>query len=482
MMSKLMWIFSAVALLCLAGCKKSTPNAPQEPLAELIIGEPVVADIENTTAAVSATISVPEGYKPESGKLSYRIASSPDWITIPAVISPDFTRISGNLIDLKPKTNYYCRFSVNGTVGGKPENGVSKMKSFNTAGIRVELAKAPTQTIKVAVVIEDPIIDGQRFHSWGGWMDPTALYLETKSKLEACSDGVVKIEIVKVIEADRLFTYFREDANKPDRHFTTQKMKTYFVDDYPAWTVIREHERGWNILYDYLEMVRHYGFEQMRDRNEINEVWVISFPINGMFESNFVGKTGKGFWLNSPPTEGASNEKLLTVMGHNYQRGVAEAMHNHGHRLESIMLHLYGRWITMPPGTDYTPGMALNNWEKYTLIDAVAPGQGQIGCTHWPVNAVQNYGYWDQNSTVTYRKSWKYYPDIQNLEEDKEIVSGATWKTMGYPMDNDQGYMINMFKHLPNKAGKNPADGKLNNWWHYHFDYEGAIELQNQGN
>lgn len=341
---------------------------------------------------------------------------------------------------------------------------------------RKELEKAETQVIKIAVVIEDPLIGGKRFHEMGKWNNPRDMYPKIKEVLEECSGGVVKYEIVKVIESDRLFTYFKENENKPDRHFTNEQLKSYYIDD-PKWTKIREHEKGWNILYDYLSMVKHYGFEDMREKDEVNEVWVCSFTVNGMYESNYVAQTGKGFWLNSDPTGGASNSKLLTVMYYNYERGIAEAIHSNGHRVESIMKEVYGRWATCPPAEEYVKGMELNNWEKFSFYDELNPGHGQIGNIHFPVNGVKDYDYTNDTKKVTYRKSWKYYPDLQFLETDKEEVDRTTWKNMANGNEH-LGCMINFFSHLPNKKGINPHDGKLNNWWHYIVNYESALALE----
>lgn len=343
---------------------------------------------------------------------------------------------------------------------------------------RTILPKAETQTVKVIVVIEDPVIDGKRFHEAGNWHDPRVQYPKVKEVLEQCSGGVVKYDIVKVIESDTLFTYFKENKASANRHFTKAQLKQYFLDD-PKWPVIRAHERKGTITYDYLSMVKYFGFDDMRNRDEVQEIWVCSFPVNGMYESNFVSQTGKGFWLNSPPTGGASNAKLLTVMYYNYERGIAEAIHSNGHRMESVMRHVYGRWATVPPGKDYHSGMPLNNWEKYTLYDTLAPGKGNLGCIHFPVNATHDYDYNNPTTVTTYRKAWKYYPDIRYTEVDKEEVNGDTWRKMGHG-DNQLGCMINFFSHLPNKKGINPADGKLNNWWHYMVNYEDAVALEDK--
>ena len=329
---------------------------------------------------------------------------------------------------------------------------------------RVELPKAETIVVKVAVVIEDPIIDGKRFHEWMNWEDPYKTYPKYEEALEKCSDGVVDYQIVKVIEADKMYTYF---GDKPDKYVTPEDLKRMFIDD-KGWTEIRQHERGGSVHYDYLPMAQAYGFDKMRDKEEINEVWVYSWPINGMNESRFVGKGG--FWLNSTPTPGATNKKLLTVMYCNYERNLACAMESYGHRVESTMIHVYGRWLTCPPAKELQPDSKLNNWELYSSYDKIRPGKGHVGNVHYPVNATHDYEWNNPNKVYTYQEAWKYYPDIREI--DPEYVDCSKWDC------SQLGRMMNFHSHLPNKAGINPEDGKLNNWWHYIVNYNDAVKLE----
>ncbi|MCD6098959.1 MAG: hypothetical protein J7K33_00090, partial [Candidatus Marinimicrobia bacterium] len=92
------------------------------------------------------------------------------------------------------------------------------------------------------------------------------------------------------------------------------------------------------VRFDYKGMCDTYNFGEKRNRNEITEVWVYSFPFSGVYESQLIGPGA--FWCNSPPiTDYDKLEKLLPVMGWNYERGVAEALHSYGHRVESVMVH-----------------------------------------------------------------------------------------------------------------------------------------------
>ena len=75
-----------------------------------------------------------------------------------------------------------------------------------------------------------------------------------------------------------------------------------------------------------------------------------------------------GYWCNSSPVEGVPSERLFVVMGWNFERGVAEAIHSYGHRGESVMVHSYGPW---QPNRD-------NNWNAFTLLDRDAKNEGWL--------------------------------------------------------------------------------------------------------
>ena len=315
---------------------------------------------------------------------------------------------------------------------------------------------AETIVVKVAVVIQDPIMpgtDGKRMHEvvktpgyTFEWNNPYDLNKEYEKALEEVSHGVVDFEIVEIIEDPLCFSSW----NGTNEAISMEEMIELIQEaDWKSLKEVGTH-------FDYKRFVEHYEFDLKRDRGEIHEVWVWSYPYGGMWESNYVGDSG--FWLNSEPTTGTKNENLLVVKGLNYERKMSLAMESFGHRFESVMRHVYGRWER---NQDHA-----NNWELYTQFDQHAPGEAHIGNIHFPPNGVHDYDWINETVVNTYADGWAWYPDIRL--DSIRTVDCTEWDC------SHEGYMRWWFSHIPHFEGVNPDDGILNNWWHYVVDWEGA--------
>ena len=311
-------------------------------------------------------------------------------------------------------------------------------------------------TVKVAVVIQDPALpqyEGKKLHEVVKtpgrtfmWNDPFKLSNEYEEALERISHGVVQYEVVKIINDGRFFSR-RNDNNEM---ISTNEMVKLLME--PDWKTLKET----GTHFDYQAFVEYYGFDKMRDRDEIHEVWVWSFPYGGMWESNYCGASG--FWLNSEPTTTTMNQKLLVVMGLNYERQMSLALESYGHRFESVMWNLYGRWEK-----DATPP---NNWELFTRYNKTHPGEAHVGNIHFPPNGENDYDWINKTVVSTHAGAWQNYPDIP-LEMSRQ-VDCSEWEC------SHLGYMTWWFSHIPHFAGINQKDGYLNNWWHYVVNWEEA--------
>lgn len=318
----------------------------------------------------------------------------------------------------------------------------------------------PTK-VKVAVVVQDPVLPqsgGKRMHEVVKtpgrtfmWNDPRELSREYEAALEKISHGTIQYEVVKMIDDTLLFSN-RNDNNQP---VGMTEMVHLLME--PDWNTLK----GIGTHFDYKRFVEHYGFDKMRDRDEINEVWVWSFPYGGMWESNYCGKTG--FWLNSDPTTTTSNEKLLVVMGLNYERKMSLALESYGHRFESVMWHLYGRWEK--------DAASPNNWEKFTRFEKTHPGLANIGNIHFPPNGAHDYDWINKTPVTTCADGWNNYPDIKS--DSTRTVDCTEWQC------SHEGYMNWWFSHIPHFDGINSTDGHLNNWWRYVVNWEEAVLSEN---
>lgn len=328
-------------------------------------------------------------------------------------------------------------------------------------------ATASTITVKVAIVYENPVWDvtnlsfQKSFFRTSG-TNPTTLSSAYKQAMEESSGGVVQYEIVKVIDADTLFTYYKGDP--ADKHLSIHEVGQQ-LSNRDGWKVFEQ-----KVQYDYNGMISHYGFDKMRDKEEVHEVWVVTQPFSGMYESRFMGKDA--FWLNSPPCENPTCDKLLTIMFFNYERKPTEAIHSFGHRFESIMLQEYGWWDYDKKSTK----SQLTNFELFTAYNDVYKKYDgnacHVGLCHHPPNSIQDYGYFNKDTVNTYAADWYNYPYVREDPDLIETVSCETWNCDAFK------YLKWWYSHIPRYKGINSVDGKLNNWWYYLVNYNEAKKIE----
>jgi hypothetical protein len=325
--------------------------------------------------------------------------------------------------------------------------------------------KVPPMTIKVAVVYQDPMLQNtNRIHEEFHWRDPRLLVPSLVRHMREATDSVVNFQIVESIEATRLFT----------RGKGTYLSVTTYVQllKEAGWVTLKAASDSGQLAFDYREFVKYYNFDTKRNSGQIDEVWVFAAPYLAMYESQLLGP--KAFWWNSPPIkDGTALTKLLSVMGLNYERGVDQAFHSFGHRVESAMVQAYqeaqGRpWN--PKSTNPTP------WDLFTRIEKDMPDQAQVGNVHFPPNGTHDYDYGNATLVNSFAENWYRYP---YLYSQYSKVNVSTWYyTPGEPLAeglDHLGYLRWWYGHLPRYVGV--TDGVLNNWWHYATDYEAAVQL-----
>ncbi len=350
------------------------------------------------------------------------------------------------------------------------------------SGLSYEERIADPLTIKVAVLYEDPLMPGtdKYMHevcTVGGrgskWYDPTVQVKKFEADLEEASHGVVQYEVVKEVRAERLFSFDNTKTGAEKKYFSIETMRDSIYANGTECPGI-----GSGVEYDYVGMLKHYGFDKMRDNGEIHEVWVYNHPGCGMYESRLVGNGA--FWCNSPGiSTGAPCKELVTVMFCNYERTTDLALHSYGHRFESIMTQVYGSWRSKAAGNLPARKAELNNWELYAShsseYEKYESGYAQIGCTHFPPNGQYDYDYSNRSKYVyTYADSWLDYPEM--VQKNARKVNCTEWKS------DQQGWMMYFFSHIPHFKGLNQDENDLhlNNWWYYVVDYNAAKKYEHQ--
>ncbi len=324
-------------------------------------------------------------------------------------------------------------------------------------------AKAEIMNLKVALIIQNPIVDSianKRIHQVWGWENPYNYVNQIIEEFHTISDGVINYQIVETHNDEGIFTRLGDSLMTIDTliYFYTTSGKLFGRDTPGTLQYYAENLR--TVQFDYNYMVDYYDLDSKRNDGEIDEVWVYAHPFAGMYESQLMGPGA--FWWNSPPLNHDGLEKLLSVMGWNYERGVAEALHSYGHRMESAIKYVYGRWDC----NNENP----NSWELFTRFDKEVPGGAHIGNIHFPPNGQNDYDYGNTKYVTTYADNWKRYPLL--LDQVRE-VNRIEW-SQDVGTNYQLGYMRWWFNHIPKYTGIHK--GVLNNWWHYAVDYEGAVE------
>ena len=354
---------------------------------------------------------------------------------------------------------YIHATSYSGSITGKVRTSVENdFQSVNAAH----------KTVKVALVLQDPVIDStlnRRIHQVWNWANPQNLVTQIQEDFAQASHGVISFDIVETIDDDQIFTMIDSTFMSMDTliYYLTPSNGVLYGRTTPG-TLQYMAEIENRVKFNYNAMVDYYDFDTKRNNGQIDEIWVYTFPFGGMYESQLMGPGA--FWYNSPPLAHPGLTKLLSVMGWNYERGVAEALHSVGHRAESTMSYVFGRWQGYPPPAD------PNMWEIFTQIDIRTPDHAHCGNIHYPPNGESDYDYANTRYVTTYADNWKRYPII--LDQNRS-VNREEWYYPGG--DYQRGFMIWWFGHLPHYQGA--YEGILNNWWHYIVDYDEAVALAN---
>jgi hypothetical protein len=158
-------------------------------------------------------------------------------------------------------------------------------------------------------------------------------------------------------------------------------------------------------------------------------------------------------------------------MGFNYQRGVAEMLHDIGHRMESIMAYVYDSFDTLqnaynavnpavqPPVSPARFLNPRNDFERFLLFEKIAPGRAEVGLVHTPPNADKDFDWLNPNMVSSSGDDWLNYP---NLQGTRRTINSSAW---GAAADGGYSYTKWWFNRVPHVAGS--KNGILNNWWRY---------------
>ena len=305
-----------------------------------------------------------------------------------------------------------------------------------------ELVPAPAVTPKVLVLNFDPIVHsrGSRpLHEVCRWNDPRVLTDAYIADLVECSREFVRYQVVEWQDVDAY------PVKKDGFRYTDQ-----------SFLGCLEGGGGWHEpdAVDYHRILRDFRIPDRVGRGEIDEVWLWGFPHAGFWESTMAGRGA--YFCNSRPVEGIPTSRIFVVMGFNYERGVGQMLESFGHRVESIMRHVYGSWE--PRET--------HAWNRFTLYDQVAPGRAGCGNVHFAPSSERDYDWGNRRVVWSTCDDWLDYPNLTGLRRQ---VDCEEWG--GGEIRAHHRWWL---RHLPHAPGR--TEGKLNNWWAYVTDFNRFLE------
>lgn len=296
---------------------------------------------------------------------------------------------------------------------------------------------------RVLVIDWDPRLESrgdQRGSSLPGYTDPHALAEGFVANMRAATGDVVRYEVAEWIEIDGYPPQM--DGSRPT--------------DWQWLACLADADAcGLHGAADYAAIVEEYDLCARVERGEIDEVWLFGGPWFGFYESRMAG-TG-AFAVNSPPLTEVACSRRFVMMGFNYERGVAEMMHDVGHRLELTMQHGFRHYRARHPGTP-------DPFAQFRVFDAEQPGSAACGDTHHPPNSApgEEYAYDSTTEVVSSCDAWATWP---TLDAAPRAVSCADWGC------TQEGYMSWLFERVPRQAGAD-AEGYQRNWWKYVYDFD----------
>ena len=228
--------------------------------------------------------------------------------------------------------------------------------------------------------------------------------------------------------------------------------------------------------------------DKLRKNNAFDQVWIYGIDPLSTFETMMVGSNS--FYINGEPL--LKDCKNFMVVAVSISRRDAN-LHALGHGFENLISFAFS-------GDRNTYGMeydddtqekyeALNEWEKFTLIDSKSKGQNAgVGNIHFPFNGINDYDYSNTNEVYTNWEYWQNYPNITGVK--KKYNNDAWMKFEGNlklindtneNQDPDRLYVRFWMYLLPHIDGFTKT-GQLNNWWDYftNCDYVTKIDAENK--
>ncbi len=222
-------------------------------------------------------------------------------------------------------------------------------------------------------------------------------------------------------------------------------------------------------LIDYWAINERFNMQDYVENKGVKEVWLLGYHTDEVvgWESN----------MSSPLTGDISNsdrsnddlqiyDKTYMAYWFNYSREAG--LHNQGHQLESIFMHVNNL-------QDGNANLFLNDFVGWQNGN---PPLGRCGDTHHPPNTTVDYDYYNMTLVASDIEDWRPSGGTTKL------VNADTWGSIAYdwPYNNppngetEANYYMYWMQNMPGYQNTIPYNANfMTNWWEFIADWDASI-------
>jgi len=228
-----------------------------------------------------------------------------------------------------------------------------------------------------------------------------------------------------------------------------------------------------NSFANYLQILDRFGAGTLVSTQNVKEIWLWGYhtagivPVESDMSSPTTGDISNSF---RDPTDLPIYDRTYVLYNYNSLRTQAEAVHNHGHQIESILSYVNNRQDT---------NTALW-WDKFCGRNPDGTfQQGRCGNTHFPPNATNDYDYLNPTPVLSDCMDW-----TPEKSGQQTLVNANTWGNIPYvwpdnvapPQKTESQYYIFWMQNMAGyQNGIRYGTNVMANWWQFTADWDAAI-------
>lgn len=317
----------------------------------------------------------------------------------------------------------------------------------------------------VAIIRYLPTLDGVNVDS------ATADWVGPLTSLKASIDQY-DLEVKYMLEEGSRFRGYKDKTAKPSLGYRVVAVITVYEPLPPDTNP--SHSPGGGVYFpDYYQILTRFNARHLVEDLGVKEFWLW-----GYHHGNIVPAESD---MSSPTTGDISNSyrypddlpifhRTYTLYNYNFTRSSNEAVHDHGHQLESILSYVAGR-------QDGNSNLFWRSWTGRNSSDA--PITGRCGNTHMPPNTTADYDYY--NTTLVSSDIEDWTPAHNGAQK---LVNANTWGSLVYswpynrpPSDLTQHqYYMYWMQAMPGRDNTIPnGANRMTNWWKFTGDWDASV-------